>query len=72
MAGVVTGAGGGSSELAGQGPAITDLGTAVDPAELARALLRVAAIPANMDVLDAAYCAWSWPWPGSPWAGPTA
>ena len=54
MVGVVTGAGAGSSNLAGEGPAITDLDTAIDPAELARGLLRVAAIPANIDVLDAA------------------
>lgn len=46
--------GAGSSDLAGEGPAITDLKTAIDPAELARDLLRMAAIPVNNDVLDAA------------------
>src|SRR5688572_22855168 len=54
MVGVVTGAGVGSSDLAGEGPAITDSAAGMDAAELARDLLRVAAIPANIDVLDAA------------------
>ena len=43
----------GHSELPGEGPAITDLGSATQP-DLARDLLKVATIPANIDVLDAA------------------
>jgi GAF domain-containing protein len=43
-----------SSELPEEGPAITDAAGAIEPAELARDLLRVAAIPAHVDVLDAA------------------
>jgi GAF domain-containing protein len=50
----MTGAGGDPSELAGEGPALPGPGAAADSADLARDLLRVAAIPANADVLDAA------------------
>lgn len=46
--------GAGTSDLAGEGPAIKDLEADIDPAGLARDLLRVASIPANIDVLDAA------------------
>ena len=50
----MTGAGVNPSDLAGEGPALPGVDTAMDPADLARNLLRVAAIPASIGVLDAA------------------
>lgn len=56
----MTGGGGDPSELAGEGPALgerlgpSDAGAVVKGVDLARDLLRIAAVPANVEVVDAA------------------